>query len=260
MNILKYELKSQAVSTVVWTVAIGLVFWGLMVGIYPLFQDSVADTEKIFESFPPQFAAVFGLEIKTIFSFSGYYGFCFGYLGLMGAIMASALGISVFARERRSRCSDFLLTRPLSRTGIFMWKLSACLILLAAVNIVYMILAVTAGEQNDTDMTLAGSSMLFTQLVFFALGTFYGGYAKRIRSAAGAATAIGFGAFIVSALTGLLDEEWMRFISPLKYFDPADALNSGSYEFKYAVTGAAVILICMGAAYRRFVKNDMKAI
>ena len=83
MNILKYELKSQAVSTVIWTMAIGLVFWGLMVGVYPLFQDSVADTEKIFESFPPQFAAVFGLEIKTIFSFSGYYGFCFGYLGLM---------------------------------------------------------------------------------------------------------------------------------------------------------------------------------
>jgi ABC-2 type transport system permease protein len=260
MSIFKFEIKKQLTSFVVWTVVIAAVLWAFMVGVYPLFKDSVADVTKVFESFPPQFAAAFGVDVMSMFDFGGYYSFCFGYISLMGAIMAASIGISSFAREKRAKCTDFLLTRPVSREKIFSQKLLAGLSLLIASNVPYLVIAIVIGEKNNTNMVLAGLSLLFTELVFFAMGIIYATFAKKIRSVSSAANAFGFGAFILSAIGNLTEEESLRFIAPLRYFDPFKVFTSGGYEMKYAVTGAAVVVVCILLAYLYFVKTDTRSI
>ncbi|MEA4823689.1 MAG: ABC transporter permease subunit [Clostridiaceae bacterium] len=260
MNIFRFELKKQITSFLIWTVAIVAVMWGLMVGAYPVFQESVADIMKIMEGFPPQFAAAFGMDVKSIFNFGGYYSFCFGYISLMGAIMATSIGVSTFAREKRAKCSDFLLTRPISRGSIFAEKLLSGLSVLIAANVVYILAVIIAVANNGTDMLLASLSLLFTQLVFFAMGIFYATFVKKVRSVSSIATAFGFGAFILSALVNILEEESLRFVAPLKYFDPIKVFTDGGYELKYAVTGVAVVLLSIVLSYLRFVKSDTKSI
>lgn len=259
-TIFRFEMKRQLIPFCLWTAALIGVLWGLMAGVYPTFQESAADIQKVVEGFPPQFAAAFGVNISDIFSFGGYYSFCFAYLGVMGAIMAASVGISIFSRERRAQCSDFLMTKPVSRGRIFTWKLVSGLFILTAANVIYLITAAAIGRANDTPMMAAGLSLLMTQLVFFALGIFYAVFAKRVRSVSGAATAFGFGAFLLSALYNIIGEEALRVLVPLKYFEPAAVFNQGRYEMRYALMGCFVGVVCLLSAYIRYTQSDIRAI
>lgn len=258
-NIFLFEAKRQRADFFLWTAAITAALWGLTIGVYPIFEESADEMKKVMAGFPPQFAAAFSIDTANLFSFGGFYSFCFSYLGVMGAIMASSLALSIFSRERRAKCSDFLFTRPVSRGRAFCCKLLAGLALLALSNAVYLAAAAAIGRKNGTPLLLAGLSLFFTQLVFFALGTFYAVFAKKVRSVSGAATVFGFGAFLMTALLNLTGEAWLRYLAPLKYFEPAYVFAEGGYEFKYAITGLFVGAAGTLCAYLRYTKSDVSA-
>ena len=260
MKILNFEIKKQLFTATVWAVAMVATLILLITGVYPIFMESVDSVLTMLKGFPPEFSAAFGMNLEKMFSFGGFYAFCFTYISLMGAIMAASLAIASFSRETRSKCSEFLLTKPVSRESIFAQKLLSGLGLLVATNAVYIIIAVLIGRDNDTDMFLASLSLFLTQLVFFAIGIFYATFAKKVRSVSGMATVFGFVAFILSALVNILEEEVLRFVTPLKYFDPIAVFADGRYEIKYAVTGIVVALICVILSYLRFVKSDTKSV
>jgi hypothetical protein len=73
--------------------------------------------------------------LDEIFSFGGFYAFCFFYAAVMGAIMASSPGLDLFSREKRAKCTDFLMTKPITRGRLFFAKLLAALTLTVAANI-----------------------------------------------------------------------------------------------------------------------------
>lgn len=248
------------VSVILWTVAIIALLLGLMLGVYPVFMESKADILNVLEGFPPEFSAAFGINIKSMFSFGGFYAFCFSYLSLMGGIMAAALGIDSFSRESRMKCLEFIFTKPVSRSMIFVQKLLANLCLIIAMNTVFMVMVQFIGIKNNTNMFLPGLSLFFTQLVFLSLGMVYATFAKRVRSVSGMATTFGFVAFIMSALINILEEEALRFVTPLKYFDPTALFVNGSYEFQYAMTGVGIIVIGIAMAYMHFTTSDIKSV
>ncbi len=263
MNIYLFELKSHSKTFLIWTACILFVLLVFMVGIYPVFNDAIDDVMRVINGFPPQFAAAFGFDLEGMFGFGGFYAFGFMYISLFGAIMAASLGLSAFAREKRSKCVDFLLTKPVSRETIFTAKLLGGLTVLAATNAIYIIAATLVGTANGVsggDMFAAALSLLLTQLVFYAAAIVYATLSKRVRSVSGAATAFGFAGFILSALVNILEEEAVRFIAPLKYFDPTAVFSGGGYEWPYALTGAAVIVICASVAWARFRDSDVHAV
>ena len=260
MNIFLFETKRQYVSALIWTVALVLVLWGLTAGVYPSFQTSVAAIKRVVESFPPSFAEAFGVNVSNLFNFGGFYNFCFGYLSVMGAIMAASLGISLFAREGRAKCEDFLFTKPVSRGRIFWIKFLSGLVLLLAANCAYMIVALALGQANNTSMFLPALALFLTQLVMYAIGISCAIFARKIRSVSGMATIIGFGAFIVSALTNILNEPFMRYLDVLKYFEPAHVLSTGSYDGKFVFVATVVFVLALCVSYVRFTRKDTKSV
>ncbi len=263
INVYLFELKAKLKSTVVWGTTIVGALLVFMAFVYPVFADSVGSILNVIKGFPPEFAAAFGFDIGGMFSFGGFYGFSFGYIALIGADMAVSLSISAFAREKQAKCTDFLLTKPISREGVFISKLASGITLLLTLNIVFIVVSTILGVYNDIpsgQMILASVSLLLTQLVFYALGVVYAVTAKRVRSVSGIATAISFGAFILSALVNILEDEKVRFIAPLKYFDPTALLTNGIFEWQYAVTGVVVVVACLVASFYRYTKDDISAI
>ncbi len=263
MNIFKFELKAGLKGSAAWTVLLIAALIAFMGGVYPFFSESVDDVLRVIEGFPPEFAAAFNLEISSMFSFGGFYGFGFSYFSLLGAIMATSLGLSSFAREKRVKCADFLLTKPMSREAIFSAKLLSGLAILVVANVFYVIASMAIGASNDeggATMFMASLSLLLTQLVFYAAGVFFAVFAKRVRSVSGVATAFGFAGFILTALNNIFEEEAIRFIAPLKYFEPTALFASGAYEWQYALTGAVIAIACVAAAFVRFCKSDAHAV
>ena len=79
---------------------------------------------------------------------------------------------------------------------------------------------------------------------------------KKIRSIAGLSTAIGFGAFILSALVNVLKEDWLNIIAPLKYFNPYPLLSEGKFEIEYIIAAVVVSAICILCSFIYFCKSD----
>lgn len=263
VKVFLFELKIQMKSCIIWLIFLLATLLLFMNGIYPVFEASFDDVLRVINGFPPAFASAFGFDIKSMFGLGGFYGFAFGYISLVGAIMAISLSVSSFSMESRSKCVDFLLTKPISREMIFAGKFLSCLTMVILVNIIYSIVCFMILSQGDAAVTVtfwATASLFFTQLVFLSFGTFFAIFAKKIRSVSGIATAFGFGAFILSALVNIFNEDAIRYIAPLKYFDPTALYQNGSIELPYALTGIFLTVICLCFAFVLFMKRDQHQI
>lgn len=266
MNIYIYEVKSQIRSVLIWTASLILMVCLFMGGIYPIFEESKVDFQKIMEGFPKEFMQAFGFQIEDIFSYKGFYGFAFGYIALVASIMAVIVALSIFAREKKMKCLDFIMTKPVSRPRIFQIKALACLTILLISNIIYIVASCILYFKNEQSSNLLGRFLLaslglfFTQLLFLAIGLFIGTFSKKIRSVSSIATAIGFIAFILSALANLFDEEVMNYIALLKYFEPTFVMKEGYYEVKYIITALVIVIFCTVTSYLRFCKSDVHAV
>ena len=266
MNVFRFELRRAWVGAAVWTLVMTGLLCGLIAGALPAFLDSRVAVENMLKSFPPAFAAAFGLQLDNLFSFGGFYAFGFLYYALFGAIMASGIGLDLFSREKREKCMDFLLTKPRARSRLFCEKLLAALVMLVVSNAVFIAASLILYHTYAPDPSimdralLAASSLLWTELLFLSVGACIAVFARRVRSVSGLATAIGFGGFLLSALYSLLEEEKFRYINPFKYFDAAKAFFDGAFEANYALTGAAITLVLMALAYVRYTRADIPAL
>lgn len=266
MNIYLFEIKAQIKSFIVWTTAIILLLFALMLGVYPVFYESLSEVIELLKGFPPEFAAAFGFNITDMFSFGGFFSFSLSYIVLVGAIMALSVSVAAFSREKRSKCTDFLLTKPRKRKKIFVAKLFSNITVLLMTNLIFIGASVIFFVNSEQDkellakFLLAACSLFFTQLVFMAAGIFFATFAKKVRSVSGVATAVGFGGFILSALANIIEGDEVRFIAPLKYFDATAVFTSGGYEIKYAVTAVSIAIVCIVLAFIKFCSGDAHAV
>ena len=263
MKVCLFELKAQGKGAVLWAASLVGVLLAFLLGTYPLFQEDTQDILRMLSGFPPQFAAAFGMDVSSLFSLGGFYGFAFSYIGLIGAIMAAAGAPASFSREKRAKCTDFLLTKPIGRRKIFAAKLAAGAAILLAANALYAACCIPIlrhGGVPGDKAALACLSLLLTQAVFYAMAVLFATCSRRVRSVSGTAIGFGFAGFILSALVGILKEDAVRFAAPLKYFDPADVFASGGYDAPYAATGAAIILVCLLLSAVLFCRKDARAV
>ena len=266
MNVYRFELRRAWLGACIWTLVLAALLIGLIAGALPAFLESRLAVESMLENFPPAFRAAFGMQLDNLFSFGGFYAFGFLYFSLFGAIMASGIGLDLFSREKREKCSDFLLTKPRKRSRLFLEKLLAALTLLLASNAVFigvslaLYRAYAPAPLQMGHALLAASSLLLMELLFLAICASIGVFAKKVRSVSGFATAVGFAGFLLSALHSLLEEEKLRYITPFKYFDAGKAFFDGSFDARYALTGVALTLVLLIAAYARYTRADIPAL
>lgn len=263
MNILKFELKRQVASTIMWTCAFVIVMSALYIGVYPVFRDSFAEISTMLLNMPAEFLEAFSLDISSISDLGGFYGFINAYLSLMGAIMAASLGLAIFGREKKVKCTDFLLTKPYTRQQIFMVKYAAGFLPLLVFNLIFMSVNCYFGGQYDQPLSVmipVSGMMFLTQILFYHIGIYLTTTMKKIRSVASTATFLGFLGFILVALNNILDLDKLKYISPLKYFDPALIFNSASTDYSTLIVGCVVLVVLVVVAFVNYVQQDVKAV
>lgn len=266
MNILAYECKSQLKSFLSWSVGLIGGFLLFVLAFYGAFMNAKTAVEQALASLPPAFAAVFGVEIEKMFTFGGFFQFAYTYISVAGAIMAAVTGVAVFSREKRNKCADFLLVKPIRRSAVFGWKLLACFTLLLAFNLLYTgaVLAAYAvngaGEDSYARVALASASLFFLQMVYLGLAVLVATLAKKVRSVSGTGMAMGFAGFLIMALYSLTEEEAVRWVSPLQYYIPSDVLSTGSFTAEYALAGAILAVVCLAIAFWRYCRSDAHAV
>ncbi|NLV49243.1 MAG: ABC transporter permease subunit [Clostridiales bacterium] len=266
MRVFVYEFRRLATKAVLWLVCVLIVLIMFIKGFYPAFIASRDEVMALLKNFPPDFLTAFGINADSMFTYEGFYVFTFTYMSFLFSVMAASVCVAVFSREKRMKCTDFLLTKPVTRPRIFTEKLLACLSVLAAVNILYIAVIGTDFIRSTANFSFSGSfaalmlAPFLTQLVFTAIGILFTVSAKRVRTVSGVAVSIGIAAFLINSLVSILDKKSLIVFSPLGYFSPEYMNSTGVYDTKLIVAAAVVFVCCMTAAFISYCKRDIAAV
>jgi len=175
-------------------------------------------------------------------------------------------GLSTLSKESRERTADFLLVKPVSRAAIVTSKLLAVLTMLFATDVLYYLGAsITANIVKTADYSvrlffMVTLTLLFIQLIFFALGVFISVFFKKLNSVLPISLGVVFGLYILGAVLVTDKNDVARFISPFQYFNIPYIINNAGYELQYIITGAIIVAVTIAASYIIYVKKDIHAV
>lgn len=248
-----------------WIVALSAVAV-MFVAMFPAFSHDVATSKKVLDSFPPQLRSALGISLETFFTFLGFYAYVLTYIGLAGAVQGMNLGLNMLNREAASGTTDFLLTRPVSRGKIFIWKFVSALAVLIVTNVVVSSVVLGAarvlkvGSYDFGVYVLLAASFFALQLIFLAIGILVSQIAGRIRSTIVVSLATCAGFFALGVLVSITGEKIFRFFTPFKYFDYVAIVSTKSFDLAFCSLAAAVIVVATVIGSVIFLKHDARSV
>lgn len=259
MTIFRKELRSGAVSFLIWSAVVG----GLMavcVGLYPSFSDSMGNVSDLFAGMG-DFSAAFGLDKLQFGTILGFYGTeCGNILGLGGAFYAALTAMGLLAGEEENHTAEFLLTHPVTRLQIAAEKLAALTALVLGLNLICFtcgaggILAI--GEEVEwADLLRYHGALLLMQL---EIGGLCFGLSALLRRG-GLGLAMGLTALLYFAgLLINLDQrlDWLRFLTPYYYADAA-RLFAGETQASPVLAGCALGTLGAGFGLWWYTRKDI---
>ena len=265
MNMYLHEIKSLRKSTILWAVsmiAIAVLYFSLYSGMVK----DAEDFRNLLAAYPASIRAMLGVSLDSITSILGFYSMIFSFVAICGAIQAMNYGLSTLSKESRERTADFLLVKPVSRAAIVTSKLLAVLTMLLATDVLYYLGAsITANIVKTADYSvrlffMVTLTLLFIQLIFFALGVFISVFFKKLNSVLPISLGVVFGLYILGAVLVTDKNDVARFISPFQYFNIPYIINNARYELQYIITGAIIVAVTIAASYIIYVKKDIHAV
>lgn len=263
MNLLLRELRAHLKSMIGWSIGIFLMVAGGM-GKYAALTQSGEPLEKLFDTMPEPMKIVMGIGAFDLNTARGFYGLLYLYLILMAAIHATLLGTEILSKEERDHTSEFLLVKPMKRSAIITSKLAAGLLNILAFNLitfvfsVLMYASVSNGESMGAELSLLMFGMFLLQLIFYALGFAFSASSKFSKTAGPITSAIMFATFFLSFVVDInTDLDFLKYLSPFKYFDAKVLLNNQGIEPLYLLLTTIIVATSVIMSYRLYQRRDI---
>jgi ABC-2 type transport system permease protein len=262
MNIFGRELKANLRSLIIWGVIVVLF---ITVGVSK-FSAYYGNPEMlaILDSMPPALLAAFSFEAFNLTTVTGFFGLMFTYFALLLSIAAAMWGSDIISKEERDKTVEFSLTLPVTRSRVVTAKALAAL-----VNCIGLLLITwgaslvsAAPYQPDAEfhqfLRLCMLAVFIMQLIFLAIGIFLGCALKRYKRAGAVAVGLLLGTYFLSVISGLSkDLNFLKYLSPFKYFDAGMLLREARFDVVYLLLSAAIILASMVGAYLTYSRRDL---
>ena len=262
MNIFLRELKANFKSLLIWSVIIALM---IMMAVAK-FSAFAGDPEmlKMLDSMPPALLDALSMSAFNLTTLSGFYGIMFIYFGLMSAIAAAMWGSDIISKEERDRTVEFSLVLPVSRSRVVTAKALAALVNCIAFVLITWAVTLVAVRSYQPDqafydfLALEMQAMLALELIFLAIGLLLGCAMKQYKRSGSTAIAIILTTYFMSIISGMQEDlDFLKYFTPFKYFDAGELLRTGKMDGTYLVLSAAIIVVCVAAAYWMYNKRDL---
>lgn len=151
MNFIIYrmEMRRNLKSFIIWAGSIcGILFFGML--FYPAITADglLTQMESMFENpMMKGVLSVFGADISTLGNLMGFYvTYNSIYNVLLACIFASVLAGNLLAKEEAEKTAEFLFTRPVSRTFIFLSKTAVLISYITLLSLLYFVTSLFALE------------------------------------------------------------------------------------------------------------------
>lgn len=234
MNVLIFEFKNKIKTLILWEIGFAFIAF-LFMTFYPTFSKDTEVFDLIIKNYPEMLLKAFGLNREvSLSSVLGFFSFVFSFTQLTLAIQASYYGFSLLTIEQREFTADFLLSKPKSRTDIYLGKLFGTLLLLIVTHLFLwpiQILSIEIFRDGHTyDMMvllriLLGSFFLSLSFFFISLGLSM--LFKKINNVLSMALAISFGTYVLQMLKGIIGGDYLGLFTPFYYYETNQIIASG---------------------------------
>ncbi|MBQ3527849.1 MAG: ABC transporter permease subunit [Clostridia bacterium] len=260
MTLYLHELKRGRLSLIIWSAALSFMIL-ICILIYPEVGSQMDEMSEMFANMGA-FSEAFGMDQLGFGDFLGFFAVeCGEVMGIGGAIFAALMGISALSKEEKDKTAEFLLTHPISRTGVVFSKLTALLtqilILNLAVGVITALGILIIGEEPDgKKVFLLLLSYLILQ-VEIACVTF--GLSAAIRSKGiGIGIGLAMALYFLSILANITNElEFLKWITPFTYTEGAYIVENVSLDWKYVAVGAVLTAGGIVLAFLKYRKKDI---
>lgn len=265
MNVFLHEVKANSKATIGWIFSLCSMM-GVFMLFFPLLQTEMGSFLSMLDNFPPAFKAAFGFNTEVFDSALGYYTFTFTYAALFGAIQAMNFGIGILSKEERERTADFLMTKPVSRHTVFTAKTLCAIAMMVITNILYTatalpVVASYSGKALDiSKFLLINASLLFLQLVLFAIGLAISVMLKKVKSVLPVSLGLVFMFFAISAFAVTSKDDKLRYLTPFQYFKVDNIVLGDGFETRFVVLACVLFVFAMITAYCLFRRRDMHSV
>jgi len=264
VNIYRQELKMLRGTFIVWLLSL-LALATIYLSVYPAFAKDADVVTQALAHLPPAVKQAMGTGGFQIFSFPGFIANVLPILLLAGGIQTMNMGITLANRDLLSQTTDFLISKPVGRSRIFLQKLLAHLTVILATSAIligYIYAGSQVGKAEDFSMqTFLMIMAVFTgiQLWFLAVGMTVSALVGRIRAVVGVSMAVVFGLFVLGLFGSVIGDEAIRYISPFKYVDLLEVVKSQTYELSHIVVWAAIVILGFVLSWIIYKRRDVRA-
>lgn len=263
MNVFMREMKANRKALIIWCIGVFLMVASGM-GKYAGFSGSGQSINDLLAQMPQSLKAIMGMGTFDLTTATGFYGVLFIYLAMMATIHATMLGADIISKEERDKTAEFLFLKPISRTRIITLKLSASLVniiifnLVTFVSSILMVQKYSKGEAIIGGITRLMLGMFILQLIFLLIGTAIAAVSKHPKTAPSLATGILLLTFILSIAIDMNSRiENLKYLTPFKYFDAKNLLNTRGFEPVYVILSAVIIAVLLRATYVFYKSRDL---
>lgn len=264
-HLLMKEIKRNASSLMVWMIVITLLIT-ITMSVYRTFMENQSKIAGIVNILPKGALQFKGISnFSDLFSVLGFYAANnVIYMMVLGSIFAMVLSSNILLKEEFDKTAEYLLTRPLTRSELFLSKVTVVLLNIFLLNLVTALAGLICMEivkrqpfSIGAFLTLSSYTFLLN-LLFGATGLFLSTLIKRARPI----TTLGIGIvlilyfiYTVSKITESASN--LGYISPFRFAN-VDAINPAyrleTLNLVYFI-GLTVLLTVL--SYRIYLKKDI---
>ncbi len=260
MRLLKHEMRQGILSLAIWTGSIAFLMV-ICIIMFPEMKGQMEDVSDMFASMG-SFTAAFGMDRLSFGTLTGFYAIeCGNILGLGGAFYAALTGITALAKEEKEHTAEFLLTHPVTRTGIVSAKLASVLFQITVMNV--LILAISLVSILFIDEEIPWKELLLFHLAYYLLQLEIGGICFGIsaflrRSGLGIGLGLACLMYFLNLIANISESaEFLKYITPFGYADGADIVTEEALNGPMVAVGVSLAVIGIAAAYWKYNRKDI---
>jgi ABC-2 type transport system permease protein len=264
-NLFSMEMKRNALSLFVWMIIITLLI-SLTMSVYRTFIENQSKILGMMSLVPKGALQFKGISNFTdLLSVLGFYAANnVIYMMVLGSIFAIVLSSNILLKEEYNKTAEYLLTRPITRSEVFISKLSVVslyIILLNMVTVMTGLICIELVRKGDFSIKAFLILSLYTlllNLLFGAIGLFISTLVKRakpVTSFSIGLVLIFYFIYTISKITESVAK--IGYLSPFKFVN-VDVLNPEyKIDFLHLLYFIGISLILTVISFRLYNRKDI---
>lgn len=264
-NLFLNEFRRNALSLVIWMIIITL-FISVTMAVYPVFVENQSKVLGVMSLIPSGLLQFKGIsDFNDFLSVLGFYSVNnIIYMMVLGSIYSIVLSSGILLKEEYNKTAEYLLTRPLTRSEIFISKLAVLTLNVLLLNLVtamagFISLEMVKDEPFSTRAFLILSLYtLFLNILFGATGLFLSTLVKRAKPITTFSIGLVLTFYFIFTLSKITEGiSKIGYLSPFRYVD-TDAINPDytldPWNLSYFI-GLSLLLTFL--SHRIYIRKDI---